>query len=63
MNTKEKLLDVVRVYRTYGESHARARLVYHGWSVDDPKLLETMLGAVPELVERIPDATPVQEAI
>ncbi len=62
MNTKDKLLDVVRVYRAYGESHARARLVYHGWSVDESERLEAMLGAVRELAERTPDALLVQEA-
>jgi hypothetical protein len=61
MNTKDKLLNVVRVYRAYGESHARARLVYHGWRVDEPARLEAMLGAVRELVERTATATPAQE--
>ncbi len=62
MTTKDKLRDVVRVYRAYGEGPARAKLVEHGWSVvDNPARLEALLGAVRELVERTPDATPVQE--
>ncbi len=61
MTTKEKLRDAVRVYQVYGEGPARAKLVEHGWSVDDPARLEALLGAVRELVERTPDATPVQE--
>ncbi len=46
MTTREKLLDVIRVYRTYGAGHARARLVWHGWTIDEPTLLEAMLDTV-----------------
>ncbi len=52
MTIREKLFDVARVYRTYGEGQARARLVLHGWTVDEPALLEAMLDTVRELVER-----------
>ncbi len=34
MNTREKFLDVVRVYRKHGEWAARAKLVEHGWVID-----------------------------
>jgi hypothetical protein len=54
------MLDVARVYRAYGAGHARARLVFHGWTVDEPALLEAMLDTVRELVERTdePSLTP-----
>ncbi len=52
MTTKDKLRDVVRVYRAYGEGPARAKLVEHGWSVDNPARLEALLGAVRELGDR-----------
>ncbi len=58
MTTREKMLDIARVYQAYGAGHARARLVYHGWTVDDPRL-ESLLTIVAELAERLP----VQEAL
>ncbi len=52
MKVSDLMLDVARVYRAYGSTSARARLVFHGWTVDEPALLEAMLDTVRELVER-----------
>ena len=46
MSPAEQFADVVHVYRAYGEGCARARLVYHGWTVDKPEILEGLLAKV-----------------
>ncbi len=47
---RQVLRDVVRVYRLYGRGCARARLVYHGYRIEDERL-ERMLSVVAELAE------------
>ncbi len=48
----EVLADVARVYCRYGPNHARARLVFHEWTVDEPDMLEAALETVRDFVQR-----------
>ncbi len=59
MTLHEKMHDVARVYRLHGEGCARARLVFHGWTIDKPELLEAMLDIVRELAKH-PAPQPTQ---
>ncbi len=60
MTPLDTFLDVARVYRAYGEDCARAQLIFHGATVDQPEVLEAMLAKVRAYVQRT--SFPIQHA-